>query len=78
MTTRELRDRITIQKTGYGHWKVTIEYRGRRYSCTTTNSLAVDDTQLEEWERRKNTCGYSTCKQAYQALYDECKRANDL
>ena len=69
---------VGIVKTGYGHWRVTFTYRGRNISCTTTNSLAVDAMALHEWERRRGACGYSTCKQGYMTLYDECKRANNL
>ena len=63
MSKDELRSRITIRWKGYGTYKVTIEYRGKLYSCTSHNSLAYD--RIDE-------------KGALQAFWDECKRANDL
>lgn len=79
MNTEELRRRITIRWKGYGSYKVTIEYRGKFYSCTSHNSLAYDriggyaDNVSDRAVR-----DFYTYKGALQALYDECKRANNL
>lgn len=78
MNTEELRRHITIQWKGYGTYKVTIEYRGETYSCTSHNSLAYDrinnaDTYIDG----VSAYGY-TYKQALLSFYDECKRANNL
>lgn len=33
-----------IEKTGYGHWRVTVTLaNGKHISATTTNSMAIDD-----------------------------------
>lgn len=72
-----LRKFVGITKTGSGHYRVTFTYRGRNISCTTTNSLAVDAMVLHEWERKRGAF-YPTCKTAYLALYNECKRANGI
>ena len=79
MTTQELRDRITIKWKGYGSYKVTIEYRGKIYSCTSHNSLAYDRIRgyVDDVPDRVVRDFY-TYKGALQSLYDECKRANDL
>lgn len=79
MTTQELRGRITIQWKGYGTYKVTIEYRGKCYSCTSHNSLAYDRIKgyADEVPDRALKDFY-TYKGALLALYDECKRANNL
>lgn len=42
---------IRILKTGYGHWRVTIEYYGKEISCTSTNSTAIDDYNSDPDER---------------------------
>ena len=42
---------ITILKSGYGHWKITMEYRGKDISTTTTNSMAIDDYNCDEFEK---------------------------
>lgn len=78
MTLHELKTKVErIEKTGYGHWRVTIKYRNKTYSCTTTNSMAVDATSYEEWERHSGHF-YPTCKKGYETLYDECLQANNL
>lgn len=77
MTEIELSKRIrSITSCGYGHWRVVIKFRGKEYSCITTNSLAYD---MRNWEKGEPTnCGYRTRKQALKALYDECVRKNEL
>lgn len=77
MNTEELRRRITIQWKGYGSYKVTIEYRGKSYSCTSHNSLAYDRINTNSVDYRI-TCYSYTYKGALQALYNECKRCNGI
>lgn len=77
MTTQELIGRVTIQWKGCGSYRVTIEYRGKFYSCTSHNSLAYD--RIKDYESPERAVRYSyTYKGALQTLYDECKRVNDL
>ena len=79
MTTQELRDRITIQRTGYGTYKTTIEYRDKFYSCTTHNSLAFDRIRGYAYDvPDKAVKDFYTYKGALQALWDECKQRNGL
>ena len=43
MTTKQLEDRLlSVEKTGYGHWRVTQQVRGKKVSHTTTNAPAID------------------------------------
>ena len=79
MTTQELKDRITIKKKGYGTYQVTIEYRGKIYSCTSHDSLAYDRIQGYAYDVPDRAVkDFYTYKGALQALYDQCKRANYL
>jgi len=71
MTLSQLEDRVTIGTVLQGHFKVTIEYRSKMYSCTSTNTMMSDVIRYGD----KN--GY-TRKQAFQALYDYCKQKNNL
>lgn len=71
MTLRELENRVTIGVVLQGHFKVTIEYRGKSYSCISTDTLASDCIRYDDKS-------YYTRKQAFQALYDYCKTKNDL
>ena len=73
MTEQELKDRIKVEWKGYGSYRITIKFRNKFYSCISHNSLAYDD--MDSYD---NHSSYYTSKQAYQALYDECKRANNL
>jgi hypothetical protein len=59
--------------SGYGHYKVIINYRGKEYKCTTTNMEAIDAAREGD-----NVKGRLTRKQAFLSLYNECKRANNL
>lgn len=73
MTLTELQQRVDVRPTsGYGHYKVTIEYRGKQYSCTTTDSMAVDCI----WYGGAKF--FYTERKALVALWNECKRKNNL
>jgi hypothetical protein len=75
MTAQELSQRIVADKTSsYGHYKVTIQYRGKEYTCITTNSEAYDRYNDEE---RKGNRYYSQLD-ALKDLWRECKRKNNL
>ena len=77
MTTSQLINRIEFCKTGYGHFKITIMFRGKKHACTTTNTMAID--RMQDEDTRIDKCAYySTVKQAATALYNECKQANNL
>ena len=78
-TTNELcKHFVSIKVQAYGHYKVTIEYRGKLYSCTTNNSMAYDRwTDAGYINDRKKRHGY-TLKQALFAMYNECKKVNGL
>jgi hypothetical protein len=79
MSKDELKSRISIQWKGYGTYKVTIEYRGKFYSCTSHNSLAYDRIKgYADDISDRSVRDFYTYKGALQALWDECKRINDL
>lgn len=71
MTLKQFRDKVNIGTCLHGNFKVTIEYRGKFYSCTSTDTLMYDRIKGD------TDTGY-TEKQAYQALYDHCKSENNL
>lgn len=75
MTTQQLKNRISTQFSGYGHFKVTINYRNKTYTCITTNTMAIDKIGDEQRTPKEF---YTTEKEALLSLYNECKRANDL
>jgi len=67
MTTVELYKRIDLDLIYYGHYRVVIKYRGKQYSCISTNTKAVDRINSDEPD-----------KSALLSLWNECKRANNL
>lgn len=72
MTTKDLRYRLDIVPTSMaGHYKVTIKYRGKEYSCISTNSIAYD---VLSWHDGTEM----TERSALLSLFDECKRYNKL
>lgn len=73
MTTQELEKHVNVELSHlHGHYKITINYRGRKYRCLSTNSSAYDSVR---WPDDSNEYTY---KQGLQAFYDECKRKNNL
>lgn len=79
MTLQQLSDKIDLGICLHGQFNVTIRYRGGEYRCKSNNTLAYDRIKgSDDWNSDKEIqCGY-TLKQAYQALWDECKRENDI
>jgi len=75
MTAQELRSKIRIEPKGYGHFKTTIEFRGKKYSCTTTNTLAID--KIGDTNKTPKSF-YTTEKQALLSLWSECKSKNNI
>jgi hypothetical protein len=73
MTEKELKERVNVRWAGYGTYKVTINYRGKEYTCTSHNAPAYD--MLDDHDTRG---AYYTSKGAYQSFWDECKRKNNL
>jgi hypothetical protein len=57
---------INITKTGYGHWKISMIYRNKLITCTTTNSMAVDDFNSAIYEKKGR-------KLRWKAGYEELK-----
>lgn len=75
MTTRELKNKVSTSFKSYGHFNVEITYRAKQYTCTTTNTMAIDRISDDRITPDKY---YVTEKQALMALWDECKLKNDL
>lgn len=57
----------------YGHWNISITYKGQPIHAVTTNSQAVDDYKSDSTE--KDGQEYRK-KRGYEALCNECIRKN--
>lgn len=75
MTLKEFKDKVDIRYV-CGFYEVTINYRGKKYSCTTNDSMAFD--VIRAWKRDDIPAWGYTPKQAYEVLWNECKRKNGL
>ena len=62
---------LTIVPSGYGHWRISCDYRGRRIYTTTTDSEAVDDFKSERGEKRN---GYNRILSGYSTLINQIIR----
>jgi len=61
---------LTVMPSGYGHWKITTTHYGKRISCTTNNSMAIDTYQCNDAEWKRGSVG------AYNELRREIIRKN--
>lgn len=68
----KLKERMTIMALGRGAYRVTIELRGKQYSCVSHDTMAVDAAWYGRNQRYKNQL------EGYKALYKECKNKNYL
>jgi hypothetical protein len=66
---------INLRPSGHGHYRVTIEFRGKQYSAITDNMPLVD--AYKNNEGRENQGGYTKI-QASNALFNHVKQANNL
>jgi hypothetical protein len=65
---------ISIMPAGHGHNKITVTFRGNRYSTVTSNTRATDVVNDEQYAKDKD---YS-CARAHRQLLNEIKRNNNL
>jgi hypothetical protein len=77
MNTTQLQKKVSFGFAGYGHQRVVITFRGKEYKCTSTNTSATDRI-MDDNDGINHDTYYSTKKQAFMSLYNECKHANNL
>jgi len=77
MNTTQLTKKVSFGFASYGHYYVAIVYRGKGYSCKTSNMEATDRIK-DDNDGINNDKYYKTKKQAFMSLYNECKQANNL
>lgn len=78
MTLKQFREQVREEWVGYGTHRVYIEYRGKEYTCLTHNTLATDRLRSRYEKSPRSIEGGGTEKQAYETLWNECKRKNNL
>ena len=64
---------LTILPSGYGHWKISCDYRGKQIHAITTNSVAIDNFNSDPFEKKD---GRNRVKEGYQDLINEIIRKN--
>jgi hypothetical protein len=65
---------LKVSQTGYGQYLIECEYRGKRISCHSTDSLSVDNLHSEPEE--KDERGRNRVSVGYEALLSECISKN--
>ena len=66
MTINDLKNRIyNIRFRSYGHFSYTLEYRGKKYDCVTSDTVSSDRIIHAD-----NYSGNSGLSQAYMSLYE--------
>lgn len=65
---------LSIEFRSYGHWKISMDYRGKRISATTTDSQSVDNFK-SDWDE-KDYDGRNRRKSGYVSLCEEIIRNN--
>lgn len=71
MTTNQLIERVSWKHAGmYGHYKVSIIFRGKTYTGISTNAYAIDHMDDDTPPRKRRA--------ALLNLYNEVKRNHDL
>lgn len=68
-------DSISIRMTGYGHWKISIERKGKTLSTITTDVESIDDYNTESDEKDGREFRK---KRGYGCLRNEILRAYSL
>lgn len=77
MTLKEFSNKVDLGTCLMGQFQVTINYRGKDYTCKSNNTQAYD--AIRDWLRDADNPAWGyTPKQAYECLWSECKTANDL
>ena len=67
------------RKTGYGHFKISIEMDGKELSTTTTNTIAIDAAFDDCYDDEDNDGRYYESRlEAQEELVSEILRANDI
>lgn len=71
MTLTQLQQRVDMQWTGHGTYRIWTTHRGRRLTAITHNTLATDRINSDDSTPARKEVGYYTLRGAYQALHDE-------
>lgn len=64
-----------MEKTGYGHFRISIEVNGKELNTITTNTMAIDEAFDDVDNSGKY---YGSRKEAKLALVNQILKANNL
>lgn len=70
---------LRSRKTGYGHFRISIEIEFKEFSTITTNTMAIDAAFDDCYDDEDNSGRYfESREEAQEALVSEILRANDI
>lgn len=67
--SNQIKHRMTLMPSGYGHYEVTTDIYGKPFTFITTNMPAIDDYRSDEYDRRE-----LRTLRGYRALRSEAMR----
>ena len=70
---------LRSEKTGHGHFSISIEMDGQELKTTTTNTMAIDVAFDECYDDEDNSGRYyESREEAQEALVNEILIANEI
>ena len=76
---RNLIETLRSERTGCGHFSISIEMDGQELKATTTNTMAIDAAFDDCYDDEDNSGRYyESRKEAQEALVNEILRANKI
>jgi phage-related protein len=76
---KNLIETLRSNKTGYGHFSISIEMDGQEFKTTTTNTMAIDAAFDDCYDDEDNFGRYyESREEAQEALVNEILRANEI
>jgi len=70
---------LRSKKTGYGHFRISIDVDGEELITITTNTMAIDAAFDECYDDEDNSERYYESREdAQEALVNEILRANEI
>ena len=76
---KNLIETLRRKKVGYGHFSISIEMDGQKFTAITTNTMAIDAAFDDCYDDEDNSGRfYESREEAQEALVDEILRSNEI
>ena len=76
---KNLIETLRSEKTGYGHFSISIKMNNEEFKTTTNNTMAIDAAFDDCYDDEDNSGRfYKSRKEAQEGLVDAILRANEI